>query len=75
MATGLMAGKRGLIMGLANNRSIAWGVAKQLHAQGAEMAFSYQGEALKRRVEPLAAFPTRKSWKVAISKPAATTSR
>jgi enoyl-[acyl-carrier protein] reductase I len=55
MATGLMAGKRGLIMGLANNRSIAWGIAKQLHAQGAEMAFSYQGEALKRRVEPLAA--------------------
>jgi enoyl-[acyl-carrier protein] reductase I len=55
MATGLMAGKRGLIMGLANNRSIAWGIAKQLHEQGAEMAFSYQGEALKRRVEPLAA--------------------
>ena len=55
MATGLMAGKRGLIMGLANNRSIAWGIAKQLHAQGAEMCFSYQGEALKRRVEPLAA--------------------
>ena len=55
MATGLMAGKRGLIMGLANNRSIAWGIAKQLHGQGAEMAFSYQGEALKRRVEPLAA--------------------
>ena len=55
MTTGLMAGKRGLIMGLANNRSIAWGIAKQLHAQGAEMAFSYQGEALKRRVEPLAA--------------------
>ncbi|WP_172122627.1 MULTISPECIES: enoyl-ACP reductase FabI [unclassified Devosia] len=55
MSTGLMAGKRGLIMGLANNRSIAWGIAKQLHAQGAEMAFSYQGEALKRRVEPLAA--------------------
>ena len=55
MATGLMAGKRGLIMGLANNRSIAWGIAKQLHEQGAELAFSYQGEALKRRVEPLAA--------------------
>ena len=55
MATGLMAGKRGLIMGLANNRSIAWGIAKALHAQGAEMAFSYQGEALKKRVEPLAA--------------------
>ncbi|WDR05128.1 enoyl-ACP reductase FabI [Devosia rhodophyticola] len=55
MANGLMAGKRGLIMGLANNRSIAWGIAKALHAQGAEMCFSYQGEALKRRVEPLAA--------------------
>ena len=55
MADGLMAGKRGLIMGVANNRSIAWGIAKALHAQGAELAFSYQGEALKRRVEPLAA--------------------
>jgi enoyl-[acyl-carrier protein] reductase I len=50
-----MAGKRGLIMGVANNRSIAWGIAKALHAQGAEIAFSYQGEALKKRVEPLAA--------------------
>jgi len=55
MADGLMAGKRGLIMGLANNRSIAWGIAKALHAQGAEIALSYQGEALKKRVEPLAA--------------------
>lgn len=55
MAEGLMAGKRGLIMGLANNRSIAWGISKALHAQGAELAFAYQGEALKRRVEPLAA--------------------
>ncbi|QMV04204.1 enoyl-ACP reductase FabI [Devosia sp. D6-9] len=50
-----MAGKRGLIMGVANNRSIAWGIAKALHSQGAEIAFSYQGEALKKRVEPLAA--------------------
>lgn len=55
MAEGLMAGKRGLIMGVANNRSIAWGIAKAAAAQGAEIAFSYQGEALKRRVEPLAA--------------------
>ncbi len=55
MANGLMQGKRGLIMGLANNRSIAWGIAKALSAHGAEMAFSYQGEALKKRVEPLAA--------------------
>jgi len=55
MADGLMAGKRGLIMGVANNRSIAWGIAKALHSQGAEIAFSYQGEALKKRVEPLAA--------------------
>ncbi|KFL27125.1 enoyl-ACP reductase FabI [Paradevosia shaoguanensis] len=55
MAEGLMAGKRGLIMGVANNRSIAWGIAKALHSQGAEIAFSYQGEALKKRVEPLAA--------------------
>jgi enoyl-[acyl-carrier protein] reductase I len=52
---GLMAGKRGLIMGVANNRSIAWGIAKACAAQGAEMAFTYQGDALKKRVEPLAA--------------------
>jgi enoyl-[acyl-carrier protein] reductase I len=52
---GLMEGKRGLIMGLANDRSLAWGIAKALHAQGAEMAFSYPGEALERRVRPLAA--------------------
>ncbi|KKC25781.1 enoyl-ACP reductase FabI [Sphingomonas sp. SRS2] len=51
---GLMTGKRGLIMGLANDRSLAWGIAKALHEQGAEMAFSYQGEALERRVRPLA---------------------
>jgi enoyl-[acyl-carrier protein] reductase I len=49
-----MKGKRGLIMGLANDRSLAWGIAKALHEQGAEMAFSYQGEALERRVRPLA---------------------
>ena len=55
MAEGLMAGKRGLIMGVANNRSIAWGIAKALAEQGAEIAFSYQGEALKKRLEPLAA--------------------
>ena len=53
--TGLMAGKRGIIMGVANNRSIAWGIAKAIHAHGGEIAFTYQGEALKRRVEPLAA--------------------
>jgi enoyl-[acyl-carrier protein] reductase I len=53
--TGLMAGKRGLIMGLANEKSLAWGIAKALHGQGAEMAFSYQGEALAKRVRPLAA--------------------
>ena len=47
MSTGLMAGKRGLIMGLANDKSIAWGIAKALADHGAEMAFSYQGEALK----------------------------
>ncbi|MBX7528289.1 enoyl-ACP reductase FabI [Qipengyuania vesicularis] len=50
----LMKGKRGLIMGLANDKSLAWGIAKQLHEQGAEMAFSFQGEALKKRVAPLA---------------------
>lgn len=54
MAKGLMAGKRGLIMGVANARSIAWGIARAVHAQGAELAFTYQGEALKRRVDPLA---------------------
>ena len=51
---GLMAGRRGLIMGVANDHSIAWGIAKALRAQGAELAFSYQGEALGRRVRPLA---------------------
>jgi enoyl-[acyl-carrier protein] reductase I len=51
----LMAGKRGLVMGVANNRSIAWGIAKACAAQGAEIAFTYQGDALKKRVEPLAA--------------------
>jgi len=50
----LMAGKRGLIMGLANDKSIAWGIAKACADAGAELAFSYQGEALKKRVEPLA---------------------
>ncbi|MHA1573024.1 MAG: enoyl-ACP reductase FabI [Alphaproteobacteria bacterium] len=56
VATGnLMAGKKGLIMGVANNRSIAWGIAKAAAAQGAEIALTYQGDALKKRVEPLAA--------------------
>jgi enoyl-[acyl-carrier protein] reductase I len=53
-ASNLMRGKRGLILGLANNRSIAWGIAKACHAHGAELAFTYQGDALKKRVEPLA---------------------
>ncbi len=52
--TGLMTGKRGLIMGLANDKSLAWGISKALHAQGAELAFSYQGDALAKRVRPLA---------------------
>jgi enoyl-[acyl-carrier protein] reductase I len=52
---GLMAGKRGLIMGLANDKSLAWGIAKKLAEHGAELAFSYQGEALAKRVKPLAA--------------------
>ncbi len=51
----LMAGKRGLIMGVANNRSIAWGIAKAVASQGADLALTYQGDALKKRVEPLAA--------------------
>jgi enoyl-[acyl-carrier protein] reductase I len=50
----LMAGKRGLVMGVANDRSIAWGIAKAAHAHGAELAFTYQGEALAKRVRPLA---------------------
>ena len=54
MANDLMQGKRGLIMGLANDKSIAWGIAKALADAGAELAFSYQGEALKKRVDPLA---------------------
>jgi enoyl-[acyl-carrier protein] reductase I len=52
---GLMAGKRGLILGVANNRSIAWGIAKACADQGAELALTYQGDAFKKRVEPLAA--------------------
>ncbi|MDA8586600.1 enoyl-ACP reductase FabI [Rhodobacteraceae bacterium] len=55
MTAGLMSGKRGLIMGLANDKSIAWGIAKAVAEQGAELCFSYQGEALKKRVDPLAA--------------------
>ena len=51
--SGLMAGKRGLIMGVANDRSIAWGIAKAAHEAGAELAFTYQGEALQKRVQPL----------------------
>ena len=55
MSQQLMAGKRGLIMGLANDKSIAWGIAKACAGAGAELAFSYQGDALKKRVDPLAA--------------------
>lgn len=53
-SNGLLSGKRGLIFGLANNRSIAWGIAKSAHDAGAELAFTYQGDAMKKRVEPLA---------------------
>ncbi|MCP4395231.1 MAG: enoyl-ACP reductase FabI [Alphaproteobacteria bacterium] len=52
--TQLMAGKKGLIMGVANDKSIAWGIAQQLHMNGAKLAFTYQGETLKKRVAPLA---------------------
>ncbi|NCQ23617.1 MAG: enoyl-[acyl-carrier-protein] reductase FabI [Rhodobacteraceae bacterium CG17_big_fil_post_rev_8_21_14_2_50_63_15] len=55
MSNTLMAGKRGLIMGLANEKSIAWGIAKACARAGAQLAFSYQGDALKKRVDPLAA--------------------
>jgi enoyl-[acyl-carrier protein] reductase I len=53
-AGGLLAGKRGLVLGVANNRSIAWGIARSAAQHGAELAFTYQGDALKKRVEPLA---------------------
>src|SRR6201998_4149768 len=52
--SGLMRGKRGLIMGVANHRSLGWGIAKACRGHGAELAFTYQGDALKKRVEPLA---------------------
>ena len=55
MSNALMAGKRGLIMGVANDKSIAWGIAQACTTQGAELAFTYQGEALGKRVQPLAA--------------------
>jgi enoyl-[acyl-carrier protein] reductase I len=54
-ATGILAGKRGLVMGVANKMSIAWGIARAAHAAGAELAFTFQGEALEKRVRPLAA--------------------
>ena len=54
MTMPLMAGKQGLIMGVANERSIAWGIAKALRDHGAQLAFTYQGEALRKRVQPLA---------------------
>ena len=54
-ANGIMEGKRGLIMGLANDKSLAWGIAQKLHEHGAELAFSFQGESLEKRVRPLAA--------------------
>ena len=50
----LMTGKRGLVFGVANNRSIAWGITKACHDNGAEIALTYQGDVLKKRVEPLA---------------------
>ena len=53
-ASSIMKGKRGLIMGVANDKSIAWGMATELHKHGAEMAFTYQGDAFGKRVKPLA---------------------
>src|ERR1700754_3412766 len=53
-STGLMAGKRGLIMGVANDHSIAWGIAQMLSSQGAELAFTHQGDAQGKRIKPLA---------------------
>jgi enoyl-[acyl-carrier protein] reductase I len=54
MTTGVMRGMRGVVLGVANNRSIAWGIAKAAHAAGAELAFTFQGDALEKRVRPLA---------------------
>lgn len=54
-AGSLMKGKRGLVMGVANDKSLAWGISRYIHAQGGELAFTYQGEALEKRVRPLAA--------------------
>ena len=54
LTNGMMSGKRGIVMGVANDRSIAWGIAKKIASEGAEVAFTYQGEALKKRVSPLA---------------------
>jgi enoyl-[acyl-carrier protein] reductase I len=54
-SSGILAGKRGLVLGVANNRSIAWGIAKAAHEAGAELAFTFQGESLEKRVRPLAA--------------------
>ena len=51
---GLLAGKKGIIFGVANERSIAWGIAEALHREGAELAFTYAGEVLEKRVRPLA---------------------
>ena len=53
-ASGIMAGKKGLIMGVANERSIAWNISKIAHQHGAELAFTYQGDALLKRITPLA---------------------
>ena len=58
-SNGLMAGKKGLIMGVANDRSIAWGIAKQVADAGAELAFTFQGEALQKRVQPRVPLPDR----------------
>ena len=58
----LMAGKRGLIMGVANDRSLAWGIARTAHAHGANLAFTYQGEVLRRRVVPLAESVGSERW-------------
>ena len=61
--TGVLAGKRGLIMGVANDRSIAWGIAKAMSEAGAELAFTYQGEAFGKRLAPLAESPWQStSW-------------
>ena len=65
LSKAILAGKRGLVMGVANNRSIAWGIAKAAHAAGAKLAFTFQGDALKNGFGPWQLSLMRKLWAIA----------